>query len=698
MTKIIKNNLLIKTILIVVLSTSFLSITNAATLNTSSQDYPTLQVANYTRNSNCSTCWSNSVLADAGDIITFKFFYHNASNEVANGVAFSLDIPSISFTSQTISGQILAQNAPNVYGSVQVNLTSDQTISLIPGEVYWYDYNNLNTLPLGQNGNEILTSSGLIIDDVYPGTENSGYILARARVSNNSSEDTTPTAPETTSNNISTDGSINGSNEFILLGSINANNDNPIMWFEYGTNQYAFINSTPTTQVGLNFGRTNFEYRLPKDNLLSNTTYYFRTVARIGSDTIYGNVLEFTIFNTQSSYDYLPTVMTMPASLASNNSSNLNAIIDTHYSNTNYHFEYGTARYDLINRTSYKSIDGFNSGLVSTYIEGLMPDTDYYFRIVATDYNIYGETISFRTPQSISVDKKQPVAITTTALFIDQGSAIINGNITPNNLQTYAWFEWSEDPNIINNVSRNADKDIGSTGGEVYLAYSLANLTVNKTYYFRVVAENSYGISYGDIHDFITRVPSQNADNTYTPPVFVKPVSANGLITIGAEFNKSKSRPGKEVIYTVNYKNDIDFVLKNAVLKIELPNEVEYKDSSFANVELENNMAIFDIGDIIANDSGSVSIKFQITELAEIEVLKFNSSITYTSDGNSGTENLVSELEVTSSILMASAFDILGGIFDNPFVSLLFGILIGFGIYHFVIKKKRIVYEDDPLK
>lgn len=508
--------------------------------------------------------------------------------------------------------------------------------------------------------------------------------------------------------------SLNSANSVYLNGivSLTTSNDNIITWFEHGTNsELNGYESTEHTNISGTFSSQTFDYVL--SGLSSDTTYYYRAV----SQNTYGDREyfrgEIVRFNTSgvsaqnlndNNYDsyynnYSPTAITNPASSISNNSASLNAEINPDNYSTSYYFEYGTTEYNLTYRTIQKNVGAFDYRItVNTYIDNLTPNTYYYFRIITNNTN-YGEGLRFKTLRNESiVDKKQPVAITTTALSINQGSAILNGNITPNNDLTIAWFEWSEDHDFRDNVRKNADHEIGSQSGEVYFAYSLTNLTIDKTYYFRTVAKNSYGTSYGDIHNFTTGIPVQNTDSTYTPPVFTKPVSANGLLTVGAEFNKSKSRPGKEVIYTVNYKNDTDSVLNNAVLKIKLPNEVEYKDSSFANVNLENNTTSFNIGDIIANDSGSISIKFQITELAEVEVLKFNSNITYLSDGNRGTENLVSELEVTSSILMASAFDILGGIFDNPFISLLFGILLGLGIYHFVIKKKRIVYEDDPLK
>jgi len=696
MGNIIKNKTILKLILGVVLSASFLQIASAATLNTSSQDYPVLQVANYTDNSGCSTCWSNSVSADAGDIITFKFFYHNTSSEVATRVSFSLpSIPSGSFTSQTIQGQLSAQNAPTVSSSVQVNLTSNQTISLIPGEVYWYDYNNRTTLPLGQSGNEILTSSGLTVGNVDPGTENSGYVLARFRVSGGSTSQTT------TSSDISTDGSTNGSNEFILFGSVNSRNYSPLAWFEYGTNQYSLSNSTPATQVGLNFGMANFEYRLPKDNLSPNTTYYFRAVARTSYGLIYGNTLSFNTGYANNSA-FSPTVITNPATSILSNSVVLNTSINPNNSNTDYWFEYGTT-VNLGSTTAYKALSNYNFQLsLNSSLDNLTANTTYYFRAVArNNYGTsYGSILSFTTSQSYSTVAAQPRAITNAAVFIKQTSALLNGSAVANNNTTSTWFEWSEDLNMINGVNRSIAQNIGAGNSEVYLSYSLGNLISNRTYYFRVVAQNSYGTVYGNVNNFTTTIYTTSAASTPVVSNDTNVKISGDQLTLEAEFSDATPKAGQEVLLVINYTNNTKSVLKNSVLKVTLPNEVNYLSSSFAdgNVVQNGNVLTFKVGNIDAEVSDSVSIKIKITELAKTKDLKFISDMSYSFNGSSGKETIENTLKIGESSLAASAIDILKSIFGSWLIYLILGIIIGAGTYHFVNKRKQVIDTEDPLK
>ena len=63
---------------------------SAATFNNDPADYATLRTSNYTDNPGCTTCWSSSVNADAGDTVSFSIYYHNTSNETAQNVRVRL--------------------------------------------------------------------------------------------------------------------------------------------------------------------------------------------------------------------------------------------------------------------------------------------------------------------------------------------------------------------------------------------------------------------------------------------------------------------------------------------------------------------------------------------------------------------------------------------------------------------------------
>lgn len=670
----------------------------AATLNTGSTDYPTVQVTNYTKNPSCSTCWSSSVTADAGDIITFKIFYHNTGNDNATQTRFRLDLPSGIFNNQSVYGQVWAQNAPTAMGTVQVNLTSSQSLSLISGNVYWYKYSTLTTLPFSQTGSEVITTAGLNLGDIAPGAANSGYILVRARVSGGSAGQTA------NSNEIATIGITNGTNEYILIGSVNTKNHTPIAWFEYGTSQSSLTNSSSATRVGLSFGMTDFEYRLPKSYLLPNTNYYFRAVSQdISGNTIYGSVMSFTTdLRNLNNYGSVPTVITNSAASIDLNSVNLSASVDPNNYNTDYWFEYGTSN-SFGNTTEYRNIGSFDYPLnLNAYISGLTANTTYYFRGVARNSQgtSYGNVMSFVTTQNSGANNlvlNKPTVITASALFINQNSALLNGTIIANGALTTGWFEWSDTSDFSLNTSRTTSQTMGQGTVETYYSYLLSGLATGRTYYFRIVAQNSYGISYGETKQFIPKLPVITNPTSGTSEV-VKDNDTK-ILELTSSFDKKSPNPGDEVIFTIEYKNLGKNKLSGALLKLALPNEVEYIDSSFSNINKEGNNLSFKIGTVEKEASGSVSVKFRINDLTKTERMIFSSIVTYSTIYGNGSEVLNSEMDLINSSLAASVLETLGSFLSNWFVTFILGLSIGAGAYYFLgTKKKDEPDAEDPLK
>ena len=61
------------------------AVTFAASLNNDPQDYATLLAANNTTSpAGCTSCWSTSASANAGEEVTFEIYYHNTGPDTAN--------------------------------------------------------------------------------------------------------------------------------------------------------------------------------------------------------------------------------------------------------------------------------------------------------------------------------------------------------------------------------------------------------------------------------------------------------------------------------------------------------------------------------------------------------------------------------------------------------------------------------------
>jgi hypothetical protein len=288
-------------------------------------------------------------------------------------------------------------------------------------------------------------------------------------------------------------------------------------------------------------------------------------------------------------------------------------------------------------------------------------------------------------------------------MLVRENSALLNGSAVPNNAETSVWFEWSEDPNVTINVNRSAAQSIGAGYSEVYMAYSPTNLVLGKTYYFRAIAKNSYGTSKGNILKFTTAVqvvvPKTATTNNEGAPVNnVQSQNTANTVALEAEFDNTNPRAGSKAVYAINYTNNTNSVLKDAVLKITLPNEVNYLASSFANVNQDGNTITLKIGDIAAKSTGSASVRVKITDLAKAQTIKFSAEMSYSLNGKISKENTSNELKISDYSLAASALETLGSIFTNLFVDFILGIMIGAGVYHFINKRKQVVDTEDPLK
>ena len=194
-----KLNNITKSFLIIglIVSAVFSAYSNAeaASFNYDAQDSPTLQISNYSRNPSCTTCWNRSVNASAGEIVSFTVYYHNTAADTAANTTLRVNLPSGKFNSTTISGGVESSNSSGASGSVSLFLSSNQSLTFIPGSFRWYPNQSTSAqgAPSGQNGSEII-SSGVNIGNITGGWSSQGYAVFQAQISS----DTVPTPADPT--------------------------------------------------------------------------------------------------------------------------------------------------------------------------------------------------------------------------------------------------------------------------------------------------------------------------------------------------------------------------------------------------------------------------------------------------------------------------------------------------------------------
>ncbi|MBF0227682.1 MAG: C10 family peptidase [Desulfobacterales bacterium] len=94
-----------------------------------------------------------------------------------------------------------------------------------------------------------------------------------------------------------------------------------------------------------------------------------------------------------------------------------------------------------------------------------------------------------------------PTAITGSATSISFKTATLNGTVNPNGNSTTYYFQYGTTTNY---GSTTTISNAGSGIGNISVSMDLTELTLNTTYHFRLVAENSEGISYGSNKIFTT--------------------------------------------------------------------------------------------------------------------------------------------------------------------------------------------------
>ncbi|MEK7640648.1 MAG: fibronectin type III domain-containing protein [Patescibacteria group bacterium] len=172
---------------------------------------------------------------------------------------------------------------------------------------------------------------------------------------------------------------------------------------------------------------------------------------------------------------------------------------------TDYWYEYGSTP-SLGNKTPNQTIGSGYSVIPSPgYIIGLTKGTTYFFRLVGENRlgKSSGAQYSFKTTQGNPAPVgSAPSAKTSAATNVTKVSASLNGQVTPNKSQTQYWFEYGK-TNDLGSVTSLVS--IGDGSALLSALETLSALTPDTRYYFRLNAQNQFGITNGAILNFRTK-------------------------------------------------------------------------------------------------------------------------------------------------------------------------------------------------
>jgi len=226
-----------------------------------------------------------------------------------------------------------------------------------------------------------------------------------------------------------------------------------------------------------------------------NTTYHFRVVATSGGTATAGDDITFTTDAV------LPSADTTSADAVSAGGATVSGTVDPMNSPTMYRFEWGeTTAYGNTAPAADEAVgsDHAPHTVVET-LSGLVPNTTYHFRVVATSQS--GTTAG--ADQAFTTSLAAPGAATVAATDLSAAAATLHGTVNPRNAATAYRFEWGA--TTAYGQTTPATRVGGAADlGDHDVAAPIGGLAAGTTYHYRVVAESAGGIAYGPDDSFTT--------------------------------------------------------------------------------------------------------------------------------------------------------------------------------------------------
>ena len=387
-----------------------------------------------------------------------------------------------------------------------------------------------------------------------------------------------------------------------------------------------------------------------------------------------------------------PGLTTGPADFISSRNVSLNASVNPNGAYTQLWFQIDTSNPPIVSRGHQGAGSGNSFVNIQAGIINLRLDTTYYYRAVAQNSNgtTYGEIRSFTTSSSGGGASSNnnynnnsnssnssngnnssggynttgaPLAMTNGPASVSANSAVLNGSINPNNLQTQFWFDFGATSSF---GQKTSVQSLNAGNSWQLVAGNLSGLETGKTYYYRVAAQNNSGTSFGEIRSFTALATNQSGGQvlgsnsttsngsaknssagsnsgsanvntaivkkqTNSRPSFISleySLNDNGALVLVADDIKPK--PGEVFTHTIVYKNDTGYTFSESRLKVIIPSEAQYVSSNLEPIKISGNIVEFNLGDIETDGQGAVVISSRIKEnISAGKNLIFTSVLTY---------------------------------------------------------------------
>jgi phosphodiesterase/alkaline phosphatase D-like protein len=312
---------------------------------------------------------------------------------------------------------------------------------------------------------------------------------------------------------------IGSPNTANLKGTVNANNADATVTFEYGlTTAYG---TTVTADQSPVPGSTDTAVSKTISGLTADTTYHYRVVATNSQGTTNG--ADMTFYNTAAPYARTDAAIPIGLTTATlNGTVNPKRFDDSE--DTTVTFDYGLTNAYGSSATAIQS--PLSAGVeqsVSFQLTGLTANTTYHYRVTATSPSGTG-TGADTTFTTSSL----PIVTTNSATPVGTTTATLNGEVNANGDNTTVTFEYGTTTSYGTTVTADQSPVTGTT--DTWVSKAISGLTNGTTYHYRVVGTNSSGTSNGDDITFTTGVTPPSATTDAATSVGTNSATMNGTI------------------------------------------------------------------------------------------------------------------------------------------------------------------------
>ena len=320
-----------------------------------------------------------------------------------------------------------------------------------------------------------------------------------------------------------------------LNGSLNPDGSEAKYVFEYGLEpSYGeTVPALPGNSAGS--GSASVDVSQAISGLQPGSLYHYRIRASNSLGSTPG---------LDGTFETLPAVKdlsTEPATDILRNTATLHGSLDPNGEETHYFFQYGPT-------TDYGTIEPAPPGAnadpapgeitVSQPIAGLLPETTYHYRVIAT--NALGATIG--ADRTFTTEPAVLGVTTGAATEITPTTATLSGAFDPNGEATHYYFQYGIEGNFANRVPA-APGAVGPSGnGSTPVSIEVTGLKAGTKYDYRLAVENVAGTTYGAPQSFTTaQVPT------------IEALTATNLGQTSADLNARINPNGEATTYRFEY-------------------------------------------------------------------------------------------------------------------------------------------------